>query len=471
MISLRLEEIAAIVGGRVISGDGATTVSRVSIDSRAVSPGDLFVGVRGDRFDGSFFAAEAVARGAAAVLVSREAAPAVPLGSPCVAVIDGSAALTALAGSQRRRSSAKVVAITGSAGKTSTKDILAALLRPVADVVATPGNFNNEVGVPLTLLQCTPTTEVVVCELAMRGPGQIAWLADLTAPDIGIITNIAPVHLEIMGTIEAVAAAKSELITALADRPVVVPAGEPLLQTSLTQHTGRTVTFGPRGDVWLAAAEPRDGGTHALIDAFGRRVALWFNFTGGHYLTDALAAVAAFLELGHRLEDARAGAAAVTFSAHRGEVVRLGGDGLLLDDAYNANPTASVAALEHLAALAGRRPKVALLGDMLELGPRAAEFHRAVGERASELDIRVVAVGESARGYLCGVPNEVWRATVEAALAALPQDVPPGSAVLVKGSRGMRMERLAEQIRSSLAPQPDPPHSAGRPVGGEDPRD
>ncbi len=201
----------------------------------------------------------------------------------------------------RRRSGANVVAITGSAGKTSTKDILAALLRPVARTVATTANLNNEVGVPLTLLQIEPDTEVVVVEMAMRGVGQIRELARVALPDVGVITTIAPVHLELVGTVEDVAAAKAELIEELGGGTAVVPAAEPLLAPHLAAFRGRVVTFGePEADVHFVDEERRGDGTHVLVDAFGHRATLDFSFTGGHYLRDALAALAAFVELGYR---------------------------------------------------------------------------------------------------------------------------------------------------------------------------
>lgn len=450
MLPLTLAEIAHICSGRLVDGDPAATVRAVSIDSRTVNPGDLFIGLRGERFDGDAYAAAALAAGAVAVVVRPETAAALPLGAAHVVVHDGLAALTALAAGVRRRSMARVVAITGSAGKTSTKDILAALLRPVSEVVATRGNFNNEVGLPLTLLAVEPQTEVVVCELAMRGRGQIAHLARVAGPNVGIITNIAPVHLELVGTVEAVAEAKAELLDELGPGTAILPVDEPLLEPYAQRHRGRVVTFGPGGDVSLVEASSRDGGTHALIDAFGRRASLWFNFCGDHYLTDALAALGAFLELGYPLADARHGAGSVSFSEHRGEVVTLADDGLLLNDAYNANPLAMVAALDHLVDLAAGRPAVAVLGDMYELGPQAAGFHREVGLHAAECGVQVLAVGTLARDYLVGAPGEAWYPSVEACLAALPAALPKGCTVLVKASRGLRLERVSEWLKQTL---------------------
>ena len=452
MIPLSLQEVAIACGGSLDGGDPAAVVTGVATDNRTARPGDLFVGIRGEHFDGGSFAAAALAAGASAVAVEAGAAVDLPCTAARVVVVDGLAALQSLAAAVRRRTRARVVAVTGSTGKTCTKDILAALLRPLAHTVATPGNYNNEVGVPLTLLAIDTDTEVVVAELAMRGRGQIRALARLVAPDVGVITNIAPVHLELVGDIAGVAAAKAELIEELGANSVVVPDGEPLLGPYLARHKGRVVTFGEsRGDVNLVDVEYGIDGTHALIDAYGRRVSLHFNFTGGQYLSDALAALGAFLELGFSLNDARGGAGTIVFSQLRGEVVRLAGGGFLLNDSYNANPLAMRAAVDHLLQLAAGYPPVAILGDMCELGPEAPRYHAEVGSYVAARGVRLVAVGELARGYLTGAAGESWHATVAECVAALPAEVPPGSAVLVKASRALRLERVAAALQAAAA--------------------
>ncbi len=447
MIPLTLSEAAAACGGRLESDDPNLEVRRVCTDSRQAQHGDLFVALRGDKFDGDEYAVAALAAGAAAAVVRGKTAAGLPAGAARIVVDDGLRALQALATAVRRRSGVKVVAITGSAGKTSTKDILAALLRPVARTVATSANLNNEIGVPLTLLEIEPGTEVAVVEMAMRGAGQIRELARVALPDVGVITNVAPVHLELVGTVEDVAAAKAELIEELMGGTAVVPVDEPLLERHVHRHRGRVVTFGlPDADVHIVDEERRGESTHVLLDAFGHRARMDFSFTGGHYLHDALAAVAAFVELGYRLDQAAEGAAQVAFSDLRGAVSKLAGGGLLLNDAYNANPVAMKAAVDHLAGIADGRPTVAVLGDMYELGPGADAYHRAVGEHCAAAEVRLVAVGDLARAYLVGAPGERWFATVDECLVALPEVVPPGSAVLVKASRLMRMERVAEAL-------------------------
>jgi UDP-N-acetylmuramoyl-tripeptide--D-alanyl-D-alanine ligase len=456
MLPLNLADAAAVCGGRLVARDSSLVVSRVTTDSRSVRPGDLFIGLRGERFDGDHYAGEALAGGAVAVVVGSAAAAKLPVAAARIIVDDGLTALTALAIDARRRTRARVVAITGSAGKTSTKDILAALLRPVARTVATRGNLNNEIGVPLTVLDLAADTDVLVCELAMRGHGQIAELARIVTPHVAVITNIAPVHLELVGTVEDVAAAKAEIIGELGQGTLIIPADEPLLDPHASLHPGRRITFGgDRGDICIAGAERRGLMTRALVDAFGRRVALEFSFSGGHYLDDALAALGAFLALGFGLEEAREGAREVVFSDLRGELVELSDEGLLLNDAYNANPLSMTAALDHLATVAGDRPRLAFLGEMYELGPDEREFHRRVGAHAASLGVRVVAIGELAADYLEGGASGTWFATVDECLAALsgesgesaaPGVWTPGAAALVKASRALRLERVAAAL-------------------------
>jgi UDP-N-acetylmuramoyl-tripeptide--D-alanyl-D-alanine ligase len=453
MLPLTLAEVALSCGGHLELGDQGGVIQSVTIDSRAVTQGDLFFGVRGEQFNGDDFAVEALRAGAAAVVVGEATARRLPAGAARIVVADGRVALGTLANAVRRRAGVTVAAITGSVGKTSTKDILAALLRPVARVVATRGNFNNEFGVPLTLLSVDRSTEVVVVELAMRGQGQIRELARIARPDVGVITNIAPVHLELVGSVEEVARAKAELIEELEEGSLVVPEGEPLLEPYLRVHHGRVVTFGrPGSRICAIDVEMRRGSTHALIDAFGRRARFDFNFSGGHLLDDALAAIGAFIELGYTLEQAKLGAGQIEFSGLRGEITQLTGGGVLLNDSYNANPVSMRAALDHLASIADGRPMVAILGEMHELGPGAAGFHRAVGEHAATTGVRLIAVGELARDFLVGAPGESWWATVEECIEALPRVIAPGTAIVVKASRALRLERVADVL-------------LGRPVG------
>jgi UDP-N-acetylmuramoyl-tripeptide--D-alanyl-D-alanine ligase len=390
-----------------LEGD-AEAISGVQIDSRRIGPGDLFVAVSG----GEAFLDDARANGAAATLVPDDAHP----------------ALAALAGAVRARSDARIVAITGSVGKTSTKDILAALLRPHRRTVAAEDGFNNEIGLPLTLCRIEPDTEFVIAELAMRGPGQIRELARIARPQVGVITAIAPVHLELLGSLENIARAKAELLEELEPGSVaVLPEDAPELEPFVPE--GLDVRrFSP------PEAEVRDGRTH--VQWRGRDVV--FGFAARHQAANAAAALTVAEALG--LEPPRE-PVDVTFSRWRSQEVELPGGGLLLNDAWNANPVATRAALAHLLERADGRRTVAVLGEMAELGPEAPRYHEEVGREAEAVDV-VVGVGELARHY---APDE-WVATAAEAVALLDRVVRPGDAVLVKGSRSVGLEVVAEAL-------------------------
>jgi UDP-N-acetylmuramoyl-tripeptide--D-alanyl-D-alanine ligase len=420
---------------RLASGDLRTTkadeITGVTIDSRRVEPGDLFVAVgRGvDYVDDAFSA------GAAAALVAD----------------DAFAALAALGREMRRRSSARVVAVTGSTAKTSTKDILGALCSPHAATVVAEGSQNNEIGLPLTLCRLEPETEIAIVEMGMRGVGQIAELCEIARPDVGIITTIGPVHLELLGTVERVAQAKAELIAALpGGGTAVVPTNAPHLEPYLGREDIEIVRFGEGGDVSLAYFATRDGRSRLKVNAFGRPLTIEFSFFGRHNATNALAALAAYNALGLPLGKAQRGAKQVKLSRWRGEEIPLPGEGVLINDCYNANPLSMTAALEHLAERARERRTVAVLGDMAELGPGAAAYHREVGAAASRAGVDVLlAVGPLARSYLegaRGVPVTRWAPTVEQGLGVLRQLLQPGDCVLVKGSRAMGLEAIGEAV-------------------------
>jgi UDP-N-acetylmuramoyl-tripeptide--D-alanyl-D-alanine ligase len=431
MIELTLDEVETLAPGKLRGAEGAGRISGVRIDSRRVEPGDLFVAVG----RGVEYVDEALGAGAAAALVPD----------------DAFAALAALAKEVRSRSSAKVVAITGSTAKTSTKDILGALCAPHAHTVVAEGSQNNEIGLPLTLCKLEQDTEVAIVEMGMRGLGQIAELCDVARPDIGIITTVGPVHLELLGTIDRVVQAKAELIQALpAGGTAVVPAGVSQLDPYLVRDDIEIVRFGEGGDVALTYFAAGDGRSRLKVEAFGRPLTIEFSFTGRHNATNALAALAAYQALGLPLGKAQRGARQVQLSRWRGEEAPLPGDGILINDCYNANPLSMNAALEHLVERAGERRKVAVLGDMAELGPGAASYHREVGAAASRAGVDVLlAVGPMARSYLegaRGVPLTRWAPTVEQGLISLRQLLRPGDCVLVKGSRAMGLEAIGEAV-------------------------
>jgi UDP-N-acetylmuramoyl-tripeptide--D-alanyl-D-alanine ligase len=383
----------------------ADRVTGVQVDSRRIEPGDLFVAV--DR--GVEFLEDARDRGAAATLVPHDAI----------------AALARIGRAVRDRSSARVVGITGSMGKTSTKDILAALCASAARTVAAESSFNNEIGVPLTLCRLEPDTEVCILELAMRGFGQIADLCEIAQPQIGVITNVGPVHLELVDSVEGVTRAKGELVAALpAGGTAIVPPDFPVDREDIT-----VVRVGE------PSVEAHDGRT--LLGGVS------FDFTARHQAHNAAVALAA-LDV---LDLPRPERVDVDFSRWRGEEGELPGDGLLINDAYNANPVSMRAALTYLADRAQGRRRVAILGEMAELGRTAPAYHREVGEAAAELGVdELLAVGELARGYLeAGVPGR-WTRNVHEALRELDEVVRPGDAVLVKASRAIGLEAVAEAL-------------------------
>jgi UDP-N-acetylmuramoyl-tripeptide--D-alanyl-D-alanine ligase len=430
MIPLELADVERLAPGDLRT-TGVGKVTGVQVDSRRIEPGDLFVAVG----RGSEYVDEALAAGAAGALVPD----------------DAFAALAALGKEVRSRSSAKVVAVTGSTAKTSTKDILGALCAPHAGTVVAEGSQNNEIGLPLTLCRLELDTEVAIVEMGMRGLGQIAELCAVARPDVGIITTVGPVHLELLGTIERVVEAKAELIEALpVGGTAVVPAGETRLEPYLGRDDIDIVRFGEGGDVSLSYFAARAGRSKLKVDAFGRSLTIEFSFSGRHNAVNALAALGAYNALGLPLGKAQRGARQVKLSRWRGEEVPLPGDGILINDCYNANPLSMNAALEHLVERAGGRRKVAVLGDMAELGPGAASYHREVGAAASRAGVDVLlAVGPLARSYLDGargVPDTRWAPTVEQGLATLRRLLQPGDCVLVKGSRAMGLEAIGEAV-------------------------
>lgn len=398
-------------------------VRRIHDDSRDARPGDLFVALN----TGVRYVDDALAAGAA-TLVPR----------------DQEHALAALARLVRARSDAQVVAVVGSTGKTTTKDALAALCAAVTPTVAARASRNNELGLPLTVLGLEPETRVLVTEMGMRGHGQIAELCAIARPTLTLVTSIGPEHLELVGTVADVARANAEAIEALpADGIAVVPADEPLLEPYLTD--GLDVRRFDRASV------ERDGDGWVFPVA-GRHVRLVLPFTQRHLAANALAALTAYDALGLPLEQAQEGAAAIRLSAWRGEVHELPGGGIVVNDAYNANPVSMRAALLDLVERAGSRRRVAILGQMAELGAESARYHEEIAMLLADLGIEVVvAVGEEAKGYVARSETGV---TVPDAGAseAIVTVIRPGDAILVKGSRAVGLEGIAELIQKhSLA--------------------
>jgi UDP-N-acetylmuramoyl-tripeptide--D-alanyl-D-alanine ligase len=442
-VRLKPQEIAAALGAEVVAEGGAGSPRRGTIDSGASGSGDLFFGLRGQNRDGGEFAPAAIAAGVWGVVVSPERAAGLD-GAWVFAAEDPLAAMQSLARAWRRALGARVVGVTGSVGKTSVKDIARALLP--GRVHANRENLNTEIGLPLTVLEAPGDTDLLVLEMAMRGAGQIAELARIAEPEVAVITNVGPVHVELLGSVEAIAAAKAEVLEALpADGVAVVPVAAGELEPHL-ERAPRLLRFGPGGDVEASEVRVVEGVTEALISTPLGAQRFHFPFAEAHNLTNALAAVAAGVALGADLAEMADRAASIGFSRFRGERLELGDGIVLVNDCYNANPVSMRAALDHLATLGAPRT-VAVLGEMGELGPGAARYHREVGEhaRAGDLDL-LVGVGLPARDY---GPDELVADPGEAAelLAARLQ---PGDAVLVKGSRSAGLEAVAEVLPQLL---------------------
>jgi len=436
--------------------------SRVVIDSREAGPGVLFVGLPGANVDGGAFAEQALAAGAWGVLVAPEHAEAASREPRLAAAGNAGAAAEApgafvlvaerpleslqrLARAWRRDLGAKVIGVTGSSGKTSTKDLLVAVLARDRRAVASRLNRNTEIGLPLEILAAPAGTEVLVLEMGMRGAGQIAELAAIAEPDVAVVVNVGRAHLELLGSVEAIAAAKAELIAALpAHGTAIVPVDEPLLAPHLREDVN-TVTFGPGGDVQLVEAD----GEQVWIDACGTPVWLQVPFTQAHLRLDLLAAVAAARAVGVSPR----GRIEAVISAGRGDRRQLPGGVTLIDDSYNANPVSMSAALDDLAASAPDRRRVAVLGDMLELGPDATDFHLEIGCRADRVGVGLlVTVGPLAAAMAPGFSREVHSvADAGEAAVLVPALLRDGDVVLVKGSRGVRLEAVCQALNATMA--------------------
>jgi UDP-N-acetylmuramoyl-tripeptide--D-alanyl-D-alanine ligase len=446
-VKLTPEEIAAALGAEALAEGEPTSPRRATIASGEAGPGDLFFGLRGANHNGGKFAPAAVEAGAWGAVVdeeSRQSFSAHERENLCRAwvfvVEDPLAAMQALARAWRRALGASVVGITGSVGKTSVKDITRALLP--GRVHATRENLNTEIGLPLTILGAPDDADTLVLEMAMRGKGQIAELAAIAEPEVAVITNVGPVHLKLLGSVEAIAAAKAEILDDLpAGGTAVVPVQAGELEPHL-QRAPELLRFGLGGGVEATEVEVADDVTEALVRTPLGSQRFHFPFAEAYNLTNALAAIAAGVALGVDPAAMADRAASIEFSRFRGERLQLPGGIVLVNDCYNANPESMRVALDHLASLKAERT-VAVLGEMGELGPESAAYHREVGEhaRAAGVDF-LVGVGLPARDY---GPDELVADPGEAA-ELLAQRLEPSDAVLVKGSRSAGLEAVAEQL-------------------------
>jgi len=470
-----LGEVASAVGGTVRGEKGSNVVvGSLVVDSRTASPGALFVALPGERTDGHRFVDAALENGAAAALVRRGWEGA----GPTVQVDDPAAALLELARSERESLRATVVGITGSTGKTCTKDLAAAVLSERFEVVASPASFNNEVGLPVTILSATEETEVLVCEMGSRGPGHIRLLCDVARPRIGVVTNVGVAHMELFGSRAILRDAKAELPEALPeDGTAVLNADDEVVRSYATRTPANTIVlFGMSRDAEVRAAAisvSRDTGAaeFELISPAGS-VQVMLPVPGEHMVADALAAAAVGWSLGVTPEEVAHALAHASVSQGRMQVAFVGGI-RLVDDSYNANPSSMAAALKAARWMAGKARCVAILGHMAELGPIADEEHERIGELAARLGIdELVVVGVEARLIAMGAQREGFEPDrihmcddVSQAIERLPVLVRRGDLVLVKASRVVRLERVVEALRTGDGSTAKDP-LVGPPKGG-----
>lgn len=452
-----LREVASALGAGLHGSNGGAEVRGAASDSRQVRGGDLFFALRG-RTDGAGFAGEALRRGAVATVATR------PLDGPTLVVDDPLAALQDLARWSLRRLGAQgptVVGITGSVGKTTTKDALSAVLRSAGvKVSATVGNLNNEIGLPLTVLAAQAATEVLVLEMGADHVGNIADLCAISAPRYGILTAIAPAHLESFGSLEALAATKGELAASLPQEgSFVSPLGVPDAAVAREKELARRIVFSAKGaegaDLWASGFAEGEEGLRFVAHLGGRSAEVRSPVFGTHLVEPLLAAMGGAVALGLDLEEAARGISRLKRTGMRGDVYRLRDDVLVYDDSYNAASPPSMAAVLRYAAETARRQErrlVVVLGGMFELGPGARSYHREIGALANDLGVDLLAcVGDEARWYAETFSGKTLFYPDAAAASGVGDALEPGDYLIVKGSRGVQLDTLTRQLKKSLA--------------------
>ena len=454
MIPMTLAEVAGVVSGRIVDGDPDIVVTAAASDDRDCGPGTLFACIAGERVDGHDYVASARERGAVAALTTRG------VGSPAVVVDDVVLALGRLASYViQRLPGTLAIGLTGSSGKTTTKDLLAAILAPHGETVAPRGSFNSEVGLPLTVLSCTTRTAYLVLEMGMRGRDHIRYLCDIAHPRIAGVINVGSAHLELLGSREAIAEAKGEIIESLpVDGTAILHADNPLVMQQRDRTVAQVITFGESADAQLRAtdvtlddrARPR-----FTLHWQGVSVPVALTLSGEHQVANALAATAFALAAGIGLADIVGTLESYEpVSKWRMEVSERPDGVTIVNDSYNANPESMRAALKALAAMGVNRRTWAVLGEMREIGDTSVEEHDAIGRLAVRLDIsRLVAVGEGARPVHLGASHEgswgeesTWVPDAAAALEVLREQLEPGDIVLVKASRAIGLETVAAAL-------------------------
>lgn len=460
-IIFTVKEVVEATGGRLGQVGPAAGFTGVSIDSRTCRSGSLFIAIEGERHNGHDFVGEALGRGAAGVVVRKGALPSpdpTP-GTLWIEVADTETALGDLAAFRRRACPAHIAAVVGSNGKTSVKEMAASILVQTRRTLKTEGNYNNLIGLPLTLLRLEPVHEAAVVELGMNTPGEIARLAAIASPDVGCITNISEAHVGGLGDLEAVAREKGEVLSGLhPEGTFVTNADDPRTAALCDRWPGRTLLFGSGPSARVAIEEAREAGPEGLdlrLRIEGEILEVRLHYLGAHNGANAAAAAAIGLAMGTSLEAIHNGLEATRPLPGRLRPVRLARGGVCLDDTYNANPASVEAALRTLRRLAGEAPCTAILGDMLELGDRAGELHEEIGRLAGRLGVgRLIALGEHASSMASGTraaglgsDRVVECLEPEACAAAIGELAGPEQWILVKGSRSMGMERFVELIK------------------------
>ena len=459
-------DVARATGGRITRGDAAAAIGRVSIDSRALQPGDLFVAIRGERFDGHRYVSDALKGGAIGAMVHEVPALEAGTGQPAllIEVEDTTRALQALAREVRRRSGAKVVAITGSAGKTTTKEIAAALLSARFNVFKNRGNLNNHIGLPLSLLELRARPDIAVVELGMNHPGEIRTLIDAAKPEVRVWTNVGDAHLGFFESADAIADAKAEILEQARETDVLIAnANDPRIVQRVRGFAGHVMTFGIDTDADLRATAVHHrglDGVEADVTTSAGSGRLRTPLLGMGNLSNVLAAMAVGTQFGVPLQDMLEQVRRLAPASHRGELLRLPGGVTLIDDSYNSSPAALRQSLETVSSAIGSARKVAVLGEMLELGAHAERLHRECGRvaAASGLDLLITVGGNPAavlsqEAVSAGMPDRCVShvATKEEAADAAIRQVRPGDLVLVKGSRGIGTDLVVERLKGEFA--------------------
>ena len=466
---LSAEEILKATGGAPLRGGRGWSCRGVSTDTRTLTAGNLFIALAGENFDGHGCLKKAAERGAAGLLIRADAAEklaAAPEEVPAIGVLDTLRALGDIAGDWRRRFPVPLVAITGSSGKTTTKEMVATITARVRNILKSEGNLNNRIGLPLTLLKLREEHELVIVEMGTNSPGEIATLAAIAAPDVGLITNIGPAHLEGLGSLEAIREEKGSLFEIMAGRgTAILNHDDPAIGLLAGRWRGKGITFGlgPGAEVTgrrIEPAGPEGVRFNLVIDGIGAPVSL--AAAGEHNVINALAAAAASWALGLDRHEIAAGLAAFRPVPGRTEIRRLGNGAFLMIDAYNANPASVREALKTLQGLRGSGGAIAILGDMLELGERSEALHQEIGTLLADANIhdlflkgsltKALAAGAIRRGF----PAEriTFFEDPEKVVSSLRSRLKKGDWILIKGSRKMKMEAVAEKIIAAFDLKP-----------------